>query len=51
MVYLLLHLLFDSQQRLLTQYRYEQGKVIRDRTIEKDTFYPSPSGAPAPAVL
>ena len=36
---------------LSTQYRWEQGKVTRDRIIEKCTFYPnSKQGACAPVV-
>ena len=28
-------------ERLLTPYRWEQDKMIRDRAIEKSTFYPN----------
>ena len=38
LVYLLLHLLFDKITETL---RWEQGKVTRDRSIEKGTFHPN----------
>ena len=41
MVYVLNRLCRFLLQRLLTQYRWEEGKVIRDKTIEKGTFYPN----------